>query len=164
MAKNRPAPDYTTGAVTRGLRVAALIAVVTLTGYILWRYPSLPEVVPTHFDLRGQADDFGSRSSVLWLAGIMSAIGVLVFWLSTKPHILNYPGDVTEANAQRLYREGERLMVWLFVALAVVYLGIVLQIFAHTGSAVLVVGLVGLMASTLAGLVRLVIAETPVRT
>ena len=141
--------------------MAALLGIVTLTAYVLWRYPSLPEVVPTHFDFTGQPDDFGSRSSLLWLAGIMVGMGALIAWLSTKPNALNYPGEITEANAQRIYREGERMMVWVLAGVAVVYLGIVLQTFAAAGSAVLVVGLVALLGSTLAGLVRLVIAETP---
>lgn len=161
MVKNRPAPDYETGPVTRSLRVASLLGIVALSFYVLWRYPSLPEIVPTHFDFTGQPDDFGSRSSLLWLAGIMLIMGVLIAWASTKPHVLNYPGDITGANAQRLYREGERLMVWVLAGVAVVYLGIVLQTFADTGSVVLIVGLVVLMGSTLAGLVRMVIAETP---
>lgn len=88
-------------------------------------------------------------------------MGALIAWLSTKPHKLNYPGDITAANAQRLYREGERMMVWVLAGLAVVYLGISLQTFAGTGSAVLVVGMIVLMGSTLAGLVRMSIAETP---
>lgn len=161
MPKNRPAPDHVTGSVTRVLRIAAVLGIVALTVYILWRYPSLPEIVPVHFNFSGAADGFGPRSSTLWLAGVMTGLGALVAWLSTKPNVLNYPGEITEANAQRLYREAERMMVWVLAGLAVVYLGIVLQTFAGTGAAVLVVGLVGLLGSTLAGLVRLVIAETP---
>lgn len=161
MVKNRPAPDYVTGPVTQGLRLASLLGIVALTAYILVRYPSLPDVVPTHFDFSGQPDDFGNRSSLLWLAGVMLLMGTLTAWLSTKPNVLNYLGEVTEANAQRLYREGERMMVWVLTGVAVVYLGICLQTFAGTGSAVLMVGLVGLMGSTLAGMVRMSIAETP---
>lgn len=161
MVKNRPAPDYATGATTRGLRLVSLLGIVALTAYVLWRYPSLPDVVPTHFDFTGQPDDFGNRSSLLWLAGGALGMGALIAWLSGKPNVLNYPGEVTEANAQRLYREGERMMVWVLAGVAVVYFGIVLQTFADTGSAVLVVGLVVLMGSTMAGLVRMSIAETP---
>lgn len=161
MARTRPVPDYATGPVTRGLRTASLLGIVVLTAFVLWRYPSLPEVVPTHFDFTGEPDDFGSRPSLLWLAGIMLVVGTLLARLSTTPNVLNYPGKITESNAQRLYREGERLMVWVLAGVAVVYLGIVLQTFADTGSAVLIVGLVVLMGSTLAGLVRMVIAETP---
>ena len=157
----RPAPDHTTGPVTRVLRVVSLLGIAALTVYILWRYPALPDVVPVHFNFTGEADGFGGRSSVLWLAGVMTAMGVLIGWLSTKPHVLNYPGDITEANAQRIYREGERMMVWTLASLVVVYLGIVLQTFAQAGPAVLVVGLIALLASTLGGIVRLVIADTP---
>jgi len=161
MVKNRPAPDYVTGPVTQGLRLASVLGIVVMTAYILWRYPSLTDVVPTHFDFTGQPDDFGSRSSLLWLAGGALGMGALTAWLSTQPNVLNYPGDITEANAQRLYREGERMMVWVLAGLAVVYLGICLQTFADAGSAVIVVGLVCLMGSTMAGLVRMSIAESP---
>ncbi|WP_314036258.1 DUF1648 domain-containing protein [Dietzia sp. CH92] len=157
----RPAAEYVTGPVTRGLRLVSLAAIVAVSAYLLVRYPTLPETVPIHFTFRGEADGFGARSSLLWLAGVMLAMGSLIAWLSTRPRVLNYPGEVTEANAQRLYREGERMMVWVLAGVAVVYLGIVLQTFADAGSAVLVAGLAALMASTLAGLVRMVIAETP---
>ena len=56
MVKNRPAPDYVTGPVTQGLRLASVLGIVVMTAYILWRYPSLPDVVPTHFDFTGQPD------------------------------------------------------------------------------------------------------------
>lgn len=161
MSQSRPAPAYVTGSTTRVLRIASLLGIGALTCYVLVRYPSLPEIVPIHFNFGGEPDDFGSRTSLLWLAGIMSAIGVLLAWLSTTPDKLNYPAEITEANAQRVYREGERMMVWALAGVAVVYLGISLQTFAGTGAAVLVTGLVLLMGSTLAGLVRLIIADTP---
>lgn len=161
MRQTRPAPDYVTGPVTRGLRIASVLGIVAITVYILVRYPSLPEIVPVHFNFSGEADGFGDRSSLLRLAAIMFGMGALITWLSTKPNVFNYPAEITEANAQRLYREGERMMVWALAGLAVVYLGIVLQTFAETGAAVLVVGMVVLLGSTLAGIVRMVIAETP---
>lgn len=147
--------------MTRGLRLASVLGIAAMTVYILVRYPSLPGIVPIHFDFSGEADGFGDRSSLLRLAAIMFGMGALITWLSTKPNVFNYPAEITESNAQRLYREGERMMVWVLAGMAVVYLGIVLQTFADTGAAVLVVGLVGLLGSTLAGLVRMVIAETP---
>lgn len=159
--QQRPSPTYETGPVTRVLRIAALLGIAALTVVVLVRYPSLPETVPTHFDFRGEADGFGSRASMLWLAGGTVVLGVAMAWLSTRPQVLNYPGEITEANAQRMYREGERLMVWVLAGMAVVYLGIVLQTLTGTGAAVLVVGLVVLLVSTLAGLVRMVIADSP---
>ena len=159
--RNRPAPDYATGPVTRALRIASVLGIGAVTVFLLWRYPSLPEIVPVHFNFAGAADGFGPRSSTLWLAGVMTGLGALVAWLSTKPDVLNYPGEITGANAQRMYREGERMMVWVLAGLALVYLGICLQTFAGTGAAVLIVGLIALMGSTLAGLVRMSIAETP---
>lgn len=80
--------------------------------------------IPIHFNVGGEPDDFGPRSSALWLGGIMTALGLLLAWLSTRPHVLNYPGEVTERNAQHVYRVGEQLMVGVLAALTCVYFGI----------------------------------------
>lgn len=154
-AATRPARTYTTGAVTRALRALALVGTGVLTAWVLLTYPRLPAVVPTHFTLQGEPDAYGSRTSVLWLSAVMTALVALVAWLSTKPRHLSYPVPVTEENAQRLYREGERMMVWLLAALVVVYLGLALSDEDGPAAGLLILGLAGTAASTMVGLVRI---------
>ncbi|MGY3128115.1 hypothetical protein ACVWW9_001614 [Agrococcus sp. UYP33] len=151
----RPPRAFATGLVTRVLRIAALLAVALSAVSLLVGYPSMPELVPTHFDAGGRPDAWGSKVSVLWLAGVMVAVATLVGVLSTQPRRCSYPVPVTEENAQRLYREGERTLVWLLVALAAVFAGLAQLVVGGAGGAVLGLGLVGVLGATATGAVRM---------
>lgn len=89
------------------------------------------------------------------LIAVFVGLVLLCTWLSTKPQIFNYPMKITEANAQAAYREGERMMVWVSISMVVLYAGAAVSTFEWNGNAFLVVGLVGLVGSSLAGIVRL---------
>ncbi len=86
------------------IEVIGFIGLLLLIGIPIIYYGKLPENIPTHFDLNGQADGFGSRG-MIW---ILPAIGVLtyigLFFLNKYPHVFNYPQKVTPENAERLYR------------------------------------------------------------
>lgn len=114
----RPRKAYTTGAVTTWLRRGSILITLGSALTLIVTYGSLPDEIPIHFNLGGTADGWGPKSSVFSLVGIFGAIVLGSAWLSTNPHLLNYPADVTEDNAQRMYREGERLLVWLAFAIA----------------------------------------------
>lgn len=152
--KDRPVRTYATGVVTRALRYGALVGVAALGVYVAFTYGELPDTVPTHFDFTGEADDWGSKSTVLILLAINIAMVGLMTWLSARPRWFNYPGDITEANAQFMYREGERMMVWLSLALVVVFYGAILSIY-ETDNPFLVLGLISMPALTMTGLIRL---------
>ena len=53
-----------------------------------WLYPALPDVVPTHWNIKGEADGFGPKGVAAWLLP-MVALGLLGFmclipWLSPQ--------------------------------------------------------------------------------
>jgi len=61
-----------------------------------WLYPSLPDVVPTHWNIRGEADGFGPKGVAAWLLPAM-ALGVLGFmalvpWMSPKDYQIDTHG------------------------------------------------------------------------
>ncbi|MFV0533475.1 MAG: DUF1648 domain-containing protein [Cumulibacter sp.] len=155
-ARARPVRTYQTGQVVVLLRWATIVATAILTVFVLVRYPSMPQRVPTHFGLGGEADAYGPRWTVILLAAILSAVVALLAWVSGKPASFNYPVGVTEANAQRLYREGERMLVWTNVAVWLLYLGTVLAILqAGSGGVVVVAGLIAMGIALIVGIVRM---------
>lgn len=155
----RPGKQYTTGPILRTLRILALLGAVVVTCWVLVLYSSLPDMVPTHFDLRGRPDDVGDRSSVLVVAALMVALTVFLAWLSARPRMLNYPVAVTEHNAQRLYRESERMLVATLLGLQAIYLGIVLSITGSGGGGastpIIVIGVLVMVGAVLVGVIRL---------
>ncbi|NMA76242.1 MAG: DUF1648 domain-containing protein [Actinomycetales bacterium] len=152
----RPARTYTTGPVTRALRWFSVLSTLGITAWLLARYPSLPSTVATHFDATGQADDWGPRWSILVVAGIMVVLSLGITALSTRPRGFNYPSEITEGNAQAMYREGERMLVWTALGMQMIYLGIVWAVIVGGGGSLLAIGLVGLIGASVVGIIRLV--------
>lgn len=152
----RPARTYATGPLTRMLRVGSVLVSLVITGWILLTYSQLPAIIPTHFGPGGEADEWGPRWNVLLLAGIMLLMTVGMAALSTKPRWMNYPGEVTEATAQAIYREGERLLVWAVLAMQPIYLGATLSVIGEAGGMLIALGLAGMALALVIGIVRLV--------
>lgn len=72
--------------------IATALVAATFAASI-WVYPTLPETVPTHWNLHNQVDGYGSKSVPLFLLPFM-AVGMLVLFrflpaLSPKPFALD---------------------------------------------------------------------------
>ena len=155
LRSSRPPRTYTTDPVTRGIRRAALAGVAMIALWVAFSYPSMPAMDPTHVNSAGEGDATGDRSGILVMTAVMGGLAVLLAWLSTKPRSLNYVTDITVENAQFVYREGERMLVWMMVPLVALYLGFVLETVGHAGTAVIVLSLVALAVVTPVSLVRM---------
>ncbi|WP_347754360.1 DUF1648 domain-containing protein [Agrococcus sp. ProA11] len=151
----RPTRSYATDPLTRAVRVVALVGVASIAVWLLLLYPALPQRVPTHFDAGGTADAWGDKSNVLLLIAVFVVMSGAIAWLSTKPHWANYPAAVTPSNAQRLYREAERMLAWLLVPIAVLFAGIALSQLSVPAAPLLLLGTGGLLAVTAIGVARL---------
>lgn len=68
--------------------ILALVLLAIPFGYAAYVYPTLPAIIPTHFNLKGEADGFGGRDSIFLGPGIMAAVGLFTFILiSNVKHI-----------------------------------------------------------------------------
>ncbi|MBB5832441.1 DUF1648 domain-containing protein [Brachybacterium aquaticum] len=152
----RPPRTYTTGPITRGLRALTVLAVLGTSAWILVRYPGLSDIVATHFDASGHPDSFGPRWSILVLGGLMLVLSLGIVALSSRPRLFNYPVRITEENAQAVYREGERMLVWTGLAIQPIYLGIAWSVIVGGGAPLIVLGAVALLAACAMGIVRMV--------
>jgi len=61
--------------------LVALIMLAIPFGYAAYVYPSLPSTIPTHFNIKGEADGFGGKDSIFLGPGIMSVVGLFTFFL-----------------------------------------------------------------------------------
>ena len=78
------------------LKLSSFFLLVFIWVYTMITYGKLPETVPIHFDLDGKADGFGSKNTNWFLAGISSAIFILMMYLSQNPNApgLNIPENL----------------------------------------------------------------------
>jgi uncharacterized membrane protein len=61
--------------------IVGVLLIVAALGASLLFYPQLPETIPTHWDIHGQVDGHGSKSTVFLLPGAMAVCLVLLFWV-----------------------------------------------------------------------------------
>ena len=61
--------------------ILALLLIAAPFVYAVYVYPSLPDTIPTHFNIKGEADAYGGKDSIFLGPGIMALVGLFVFVL-----------------------------------------------------------------------------------
>jgi uncharacterized membrane protein len=105
-------------------RVLEILAICVLSGtwiFSFWAYSRLPDIIPVHFDFDGTPNDYGSRGTFFTLPAIGIGVYVLITMISRYPHLFNYPKQVTEENAERLYSMSTTMMRYLKTAVLVIF-------------------------------------------
>ncbi|GMN10901.1 hypothetical protein MTsPCn9_27870 [Croceitalea sp. MTPC9] len=129
MFGNQPKIDIKPNEFDRKLILVGWILVALNFILALSFYSGLPDTIPTHFNLKGEADGFGNKST-LWLVPFFNLItyfGMTMLATKMKPWNYNYPTKVTEKNAPKLYAMSIRMLVWLNLGIAFIFLVISLN-------------------------------------
>lgn len=108
------------GWVPTARRWAWILSAVCTIGMVA-RFPFLPQTVPTHFDLTGQPDGYGSR----WVLPILCGVMLLAIWLvavlSRRTDLHNNSRHVPAERAEKFHQNAERAMVRLMLFLVLIY-------------------------------------------
>jgi len=73
-------------------------------------YPSLPDTVASHFNSKGEPNEYNNKSIILLLPSIAVIIYTGLFLLNRFPHMHNYMINITEDNALKNYRFSTRIV------------------------------------------------------
>jgi hypothetical protein len=92
-----------------------------LWGFVVVHYGDLPETIPVHFDAAGKADGFGPKAMLFIMPVLNTLLIVLLAFLARKPHLLNYPVAITEANAGVHYANGVAVLNLLQLSISVLF-------------------------------------------
>lgn len=129
MFKNQPKIDIKPNDFNQKLILAGWFLVALNFILVLSFYSVLPETIPTHFNLKGEADGFGNKST-LWILPIFNLVmyfGMTMLATKMKPWNFNYPTKVTQENAPKLYAMSIRMLTWLNLGIALIFLVISLH-------------------------------------
>jgi uncharacterized membrane protein len=105
--------------IATGWVLVALNFIVVLSFFF-----TLPETIPTHFNLIGEADAYGSKNDI-WAMPIFNLImyfGMTMIATKMKPWNYNYPVKVTAENAPMLYARSIRMLAWINLGIASIFL------------------------------------------
>ncbi|MDH7444622.1 DUF1648 domain-containing protein [Aquimarina sp. 2201CG14-23] len=104
------------------LEAFVFIGVSILVILPIYYFKELPEMIPTHFNGKGQPDAYNSKSMIWTLPVIGLVLCVGLYVLNRYPHVFNYPTKITIDNAVSYYRNATRLIrvlnliiAWAFV-------------------------------------------------
>lgn len=81
--------------------------------FMLFNYTGLPGEVPTHYNLGGKVDSYGSKMSLFWLPLLSLGLYIGLTYLNRFPHTFNYLIEITPDNARRQYKAATRMIRYL---------------------------------------------------
>ena len=97
----------------RIVNILCLLMVLGTTIWLIAYWKNIPAEIPTHFDLYGNADDFGSKKDIIMLPiftwimlGVMSLVELC-------PGAWNTGVKVTPENSARVYGIIKGMLVWV---------------------------------------------------
>lgn len=83
--------------------LAALVILAIPFAYAAFIYPTLPQTIPTHFNMKGEADAFGERSTIFLGPGILSGVGLFTFFLLSN--IKNFDPKKFKAEDEGMFKK-----------------------------------------------------------
>ena len=92
------------------LEIVGWISVVGIWALPLINYSILHEIIPIHFNGAGKANGFGNKTLIFILPIISTLLFIGLTILNKRPHIFNYPSQITKENAVHQYTNATRMM------------------------------------------------------
>ncbi len=108
-------------------RILGILSPVVLLGsiaFILIRFPSLPEQIPTHYNMAGEIDGYGGRFSLLLMPLIGLVMDASLVLVGRFPKSWNTGVRITLYNRVRVYRILRDMMAETRLGMALLFAGI----------------------------------------
>lgn len=125
--KTRPKLNLELSSTDQVLEIIGWFTLATLWWLALMSYSQMPDTIPTHYNLAGEADDYGSKETILALPVIGTVLFVGMTIVNRYPHIFNYPTEITTENAMKQYTIATRMIRYLKLVVLLVFLLIVFK-------------------------------------
>ena len=107
-----------------GVMLLTLASSASLRAY---DWETIPESVPTHFDLEGRADAWSPKWMLVLLPAVSLAIFLGLKLLSRFPRLVNYPRPVTDEQRTRLHPLTCEMLSCLSMTIGAAFFGLLRQ-------------------------------------
>lgn len=136
----RPKLNIELTSTDKAIEALGWIGLVLFWGLTIISYGHLPDIIPTHYNIEGQADGFGAKDTIWLLPTITTLLFVGLTILNNFPHTFNYPTKITEDNAKSQYTNATRLIRYLKLVMVVIFGLIALSTFLYDNASGLELG------------------------
>jgi uncharacterized membrane protein len=94
--------------------------------FAFYHYPSLPEIIPTHYNFTGEANAFGNKIFIFTLPLIASIVYTAMTVMTKYPRTFNYPVKITPENALRQYTLAAKMIRYLKLIIVIIFCYLIL--------------------------------------
>jgi len=122
--ETRPRIKIPLGTADKIAEAGGWCILLLLWAVVLMHYGKLPQTIPVHYNASGTADGYSSRSAILSLPVTASLLYIGMTILNRFPHIFNYLREVNAGNARVQYTQATRMIRYLKLMVAVVFLAV----------------------------------------
>src|ERR1700760_3083623 len=91
----------------------AAVGVVTAVGLVALNYQRLPGMIATHFNAEGGPDGYGSKATLLMLAGIAVGVYGMLSLINVLPRRVNLGRPLTAEQETRVWNAGVEMVGWV---------------------------------------------------
>ena len=88
---------------------------------VMVSYHSLPDMIPSHFNFKGEVDAYGDKSTIIIPLMIHIGMTILLLWIGNHPEKHNYSVTITEENQSAQYALSSRLIQNLNIIIGVIF-------------------------------------------
>jgi len=125
---SKPKLELTTERFDVVLDVVLLAFVLAVVIVPLYYLNILPDNIPLHFDMKGNADNYGNKFTIFIISGISVILAISLWWIRRFPHLMNFPVQINEANAKVQYMLAMRFLNVVNILTTSIFLVIILLI------------------------------------
>ena len=96
-----------------------LVMALIITTFMYWG--KAPDIVPTHFNFKGEIDAYGSKNTLFILLPIVIIIYIGLAILSKYPQVCNYCIEITPKNKDKQYSMASTFIRIINVEMLVIF-------------------------------------------
>lgn len=96
--------------INRIIDILGVILTLFLVVIIFMHWKDAPDIIPIHYNIRGEIDGYGSRNIILYILPIALIIYMVMSILGRYPQIYNYAVKITPKNKQNQYNMASTFM------------------------------------------------------
>ena len=130
--ETRPKIKLTPSPLDNAFELAGKLFLVFIWGLTAYTFLKLPTIIPIHFNISGQPDNYGDKRTLLILPALATLLYLGLTQLNKYPHIFNYMVDITEENAPRQYTIATRMLRFIKLAILLIFSLVILFAYLTT--------------------------------
>lgn len=104
------------------VEIICVIFLIFSIYYVVLKFNTMPQTVPIHFNVFGQADSYGDKGNILFLLAVEVGIYILMTVYMSSPSAWNIPVKITEKNKEKAYEYIKNMAVIIKLEVQIMFL------------------------------------------